>query len=99
MLHNRCLWSLQLLRGFIDGLHAGDPTGLKRLPCALQAHDPSAETSSGGKLHWRPGAEALASKIDVLQTHVYSFFTTESSVRIAVHPEHPGSAMHGERHT
>jgi hypothetical protein len=30
---------LQLLRGFTDGLYAGDPA-IKRLPCALQANEP-----------------------------------------------------------
>eukprot|EP00775_Hariotina_reticulata_P009931 gene9931-10086_t len=84
-----------LLRGFIDGLYAGDPIGLKRLPCALQAHDPFAETTTGGNYIGARVPESLAGKVDALNTHVYSFFYTDNSVRIAVHPEHPGSFMNG----
>jgi hypothetical protein len=67
------------------------------LPCALQAHNPFAETATGGNYIGARVTESLASKIDALNTHVYSYFYTDNSVRIAVHPEHPGSFMHGEQ--
>lgn len=85
---------LQLLRGFTDGLHAGDPM-VKRLPCALQANDPLAEGPSGGNYLGARLPEDLAPKIDALNLHIYSFFHLDNGLRVGVHPEHPGSSMNG----
>ena len=87
--------SLQLLRGFLDGLSDGDPT-VKRLPCALQAYDPLAEGATGGHYVGARVSEAIAPKLDALNLHIYSFFSLMNGTRIAVHPEHPGSHMNGE---
>uniref|UniRef100_A0A383VQX7 F5/8 type C domain-containing protein n=1 Tax=Tetradesmus obliquus TaxID=3088 RepID=A0A383VQX7_TETOB len=78
----------QLLRGFTDGLYAGDPA-VKRLPCALQANEPVYDGSYiGTRL-----PQDIAPKIDAVNTHVYSFFNLDNGTRVAVHPEHYGSAM------
>jgi hypothetical protein len=37
----------------------------------------------------------VAPKIDAVNIHVYSFFNLDNGTRVAVHPEHYGSAMNG----
>jgi hypothetical protein len=64
---------------------------------ALQAHDPLAETASGGHYIGARLPADLAPKIDALNLHIYSFYNNETGSRIGVHPEHPGSSMNGEQ--
>jgi hypothetical protein len=63
---------------------------------ALQAHEPLAETATGGNYIGARLPADLAPKIDALNLHIYSFYNNETGSRIGVHPEHPGSSMNGK---
>jgi serine/threonine-protein kinase ATR len=80
-----------VLAGFVEGAKAGDPA-ITVLPCALQAHDPLAETATGGHYIGARVDEATAAQLDALNIHAYSVRNDESGVRVGVPPEHPGSS-------
>jgi hypothetical protein len=65
-------------------------------PQYLQAHDPLAETATGGHYIGARLPEDLAPRIDALNLHTYSFYNNAVGQRVGVHPEHPGSSMNGE---
>ncbi len=81
----------EVLSGFVDGAKAGDPA-MRVLPCALQAHDPDAETEAGGHYIGARVDEATAASLDALNIHAYSVRNDEAGVRVGVPPEDAGSS-------
>lgn len=84
---------LQVLRGMLHGIKDGDPA-LKAIPCALQSGAPDTETPVGGNWMGARLTQSEAPYIDGINIHHYSYTYDNTGARIAVHPEHPESAMH-----
>jgi hypothetical protein len=76
----------QVLAGFVDGTHAGDPA-VRALPGALQAHDPTVETADGGNYLGARVDEATAAGLDALNVHAYSWAADSAGYRRGVPPE------------
>lgn len=87
---------LQVLAGMAAGAKAGDPA-MDVLPCALQADSPEAQGADGGNYIGARLTAEVASHLDALNLHVYSFAHLPDGVRITVQPEHRESAMNGLR--
>lgn len=83
----------KILEGVYKGAKKADPN-IEVLPCALQAADPSMEQTTifrnyiGARI-----TEVMAAKLDGLNTHVYSYITTDQGQRKAIYPEHPLSSF------
>ncbi len=84
---------LEVLRGMLQGIKDADPA-LKAIPCALQSGAPDTETPVGGNWMGARLTENEAPLIDGINIHHYSYTYDNTGTRIAVHPEHPESAMH-----
>lgn len=84
---------LEVLRGMLRGIKDADPA-LKAIPCALQAGAPDTETAVGGNWMGARLTQNEAPLIDGINIHHYSYTYDNTGTRIAVHPEHPESAMH-----
>jgi hypothetical protein len=83
----------QILLGMAEGAQAGDPS-VEVFPCALQAADPSTETSDVFKNYMgvRITKEAAA-LLDGINVHAYSYMHNAQGIRQAVHPEHASSSF------
>lgn len=84
-----------ILKGMADGAKAGDPN-MFVLPAAFQATTPDPDTTSGNYIGTRV-LPSIASNIDALNIHAYSFAHESDGTRIAVNPEHPESETHSVR--
>ncbi len=85
-----------ILRGMAEGAKAADPA-MEVYPCALQAHDPSAELPTSffhNYLGFRV-KEDMAPYLDGINVHNYSYEILDdgNATRVAVHPEHYESGM------
>lgn len=82
-----------ILDGAIAGFaEAGIPSEDYVLPCALQAADPSAESTRNGKNYI--GTRITPSSLPLLKglnAHAYSFLNDRVGNRHATYPEHPAS--------
>eukprot|EP01105_Mastigella_eilhardi_P008913 TRINITY_DN2136_c0_g1_i8.p1 TRINITY_DN2136_c0_g1~~TRINITY_DN2136_c0_g1_i8.p1 ORF type:complete len:594 (+),score=103.68 TRINITY_DN2136_c0_g1_i8:78-1784(+) len=85
-----------VLRGFTNGAAKGDPKMLI-VPCALQANSlEEANATSGNYIGTRVTSD-IASKLDGLNAHAYSFVYNQTGARVGTYPENPASTMQSVR--
>ena len=81
-----------ILKGMSAGARSGDPS-IKVLPGAFQADD---KHSTGNYIGTRVLPE-VASNIDAINFHTYSYFNNEQGVRTGTFPEHRDSSFNSVR--
>lgn len=83
----------QILSGMLQGAKDADPT-IEVFPCALQAADPDAEKTDIFKNYIGARVtQEMATKLDGVNVHAYSYIIGNDGIRKAVHPEHPLSTF------
>ncbi|KAL3874655.1 hypothetical protein ACJMK2_037637 [Sinanodonta woodiana] len=85
-----------LLKAMASGIRAVD-TNITVLSGAFQAHDENADNPPSGNYIGTRVKEDAIGNVSVLNTHAYSFISTENGQRIATYPENQSSTFNSIR--